>query len=92
MDQCWFRVIKDNRLQKDCLVALPEGSAWLERACELACSQLDIPQPQLLIKHHADMARFRLTRLLPDNFIEPVRFDRLEISLFSQKPDNAPRY
>ena len=46
---------------------------------EEACRKLDIGRPIWLDKHQREWDEFGLTRFLPDDFLESVDFQRMEI-------------
>lgn len=46
------------------------------------CRALDLSRPVLLNKHANDFERFSRVVFKPEDFMEPVDFDRFEIELF----------
>jgi hypothetical protein len=58
--------------------------AALEGLCEI-CKKFDIARPIVLEKHKRDMDTFLLMRFSPQDFIEEVDFDRLEVEIYLEK-------
>jgi len=54
-------------------------SADLKSAVFSICQKFDLSKPVILDKHNNEMALFNRTVFLPDDFIENVMFDMLEI-------------
>ena len=82
----WARVRVDNRTVDQFTVEIDKKSAsevadWNAPLGEL-CRALDIARPIVLSKHVNDLLSFSHTAFRPGDFIESVRFDRLEIELF----------
>ena len=50
-----------------------------EQLLEEACRKLDIARPIWLDKHEREWEEFGQTRFLPDDFLESVDFQRMEI-------------
>ncbi len=46
------------------------------------CHALDLSRPVLLNKHLNDFERFSRAVFKPEDFMEPVSFDRFEVELF----------
>ena len=53
------------------------------------CYELDLSCPLVLNKHVRDMENFARTVFLPDDFMEPVKFDKFEIELLPEKKTRA---
>ncbi|NLC33257.1 MAG: hypothetical protein GX781_08170 [Clostridiales bacterium] len=82
--QLWVRLIKKTRRIKDTVQPCPQGD-W-RKALEKACHELDLALPLVLGKHERDWETNRNIRFLPEHFMEPVQFDRMEIEYFD--PDD----
>ena len=87
--QLWVRLIKKTRRVKDSVQPCPQGD-WLE-ALEKACYELDLALPLVLPRHHRDWETYRSIRFLPEHFMEPVHFDRMEIELFDPDDRDSKR-
>ena len=89
----WVRTIRHHRMDRQATV--PCGRFDPEDALIEACHQLDISVPLWLDKHQRDWEEFGQTRFLPDSFMDPVSFERLEIEFIDpdakKKRSNDPR-
>lgn len=81
MPNLWIRIVKNNRIVKS-EVAKIEGD--VRTSLEEKLREMDMPSPLWLTKHEGEMDRFQLTSFQAGDFIEPVRFDKLEISVFDE--------
>ena len=54
-------------------------------ALAAACSAFDLAKPVVCEKHKAEMARFSRTVFYPDDFVEAVCFDTMEIEIITRK-------
>ncbi len=89
MLKIWAKTIKDNKPTAQYTVPIdPEASSQeqLSEALREICYALDLSNPIIQNKHIRDMEQYRLTRFLPESFIEPVDFDRLELNIFDDAP------
>lgn len=82
----WGKLWKNNRISCKYVETIPEKSAeevrdWHSALGKL-CEHMDISHPVILGKHISDFNRFSRACFYPDDFIEPVVFDKLEIELF----------
>lgn len=82
----WARVRKNNKTTEQDVIEIPQKDAsevenWHEALCEL-CSKLNLSRPVILDKHVNELLRFSHTVFRPDDFMEQVTFDRLEVELF----------
>ena len=84
----WVRQIYHNKLARDVVVPC-ENLDWAE-ALRLACHQMDLSVPLFVPRHQRDWEDFRLLRFLPGDFMEAVRFDRLEAEFFDPEYKNPP--
>jgi hypothetical protein len=55
------------------------------------CVEFDIPRPIVLNKHIKDIREFLIVRFLPDDFIESVSFDKMEVEIFIEKKKGEKR-
>ena len=83
----WARQIRKNKIVADAVTACDKAS-WQE-ALAICCRQMDIGVPMVLSRHHQDWDSFSQTRFLPEQFLEPVRFERLEVEYFD--PEDKAR-
>ena len=82
----WVRVMRHHRIERQLTEPCEAGEP--REALIEACRKLDIAAPVWLPRHERDWADYAQTRFLPDDFMETVPFDRLEIELID--PD-APK-
>ena len=73
----WLRTIRHQRMDRQHVE--PSTRDDPETALEEACRKLDISRPIWLDKHTREWEEFGQTRFLPDDFMESVDFQRLEI-------------
>ena len=71
----WGKMKVEDRIRQDVTVAADDFAAALSDVCE----QLDLTKPIVTRKHENEMSRFNRTVFYPDDFIESVRFDAMEI-------------
>ena len=81
----WVKLVRHGRTERD--VVVPCARQDWEDALTEACRQLDLQRPFILPRHGRDYEQFGLTRFTQEHFIEPVRFDRMEIEYI--EPDNG---
>lgn len=82
----WGRIRKDNKTITECVVEISEKDAgsvsdWADPIGEV-CGKLDLSRPIILEKHINDLLKFSHTYFKHSDFMENVKFDRLEIELF----------
>ena len=49
------------------------------------CNAFDLSKPIVCEKHNAEMNRFSRTVFYPDDFVDAVNFDALEIEIITKK-------
>lgn len=89
MLKMWAKLIKDNKLIGQAVVPIDEALSaeqTLKVCLEEICRELDLANPIVQSKHIRDMEQYRLTRFLPESFIEDVPFDRMDLNIFEDKP------
>ena len=82
----WGRIRADNKTVAESVIEIPEKDAqsvsdWMEPIGEV-CGKLDLSRPVILEKHINDLLKFSHTNFKSSDFMESVKFDRLEIELF----------
>lgn len=86
----WATVRDGNRIVRQATIAadytrLGEVEDWAALLSE-ACQALDLARPVLLNKHIKDLTSFSRAVFKPDDFIEPVDFQRFEVeAIFDKK-------
>lgn len=85
----WLRQIRKNKITASAVTACDKAN-WQE-ALAIGCRQMDIGVPLVLSRHKQDWDSFSQTRFLPEHFMEPVHFDRLEAEYFDPEAKKKPR-
>ena len=85
----WLRMIKNNRSKGDLTVACDFDQP--QPALREALHTLDISMPVWLPRHQKDWVEFSLTRFTAEHFLEPIPFDRLEISFIAPEEKQKKR-
>lgn len=82
----WVTLVKNNRIiGQQTEPCLHDGAA---EALNALCSRMDLSRPVWLDKNRRDWESFSRTRFMPDQFIDPVVFDRMEIEFIN--PEAPP--
>lgn len=87
MLKIWGKTLKHNKMIESYMVQYDmelTHEAVFDGLYEI-CKKFDIARPIVLDKHKRDMNDFLLMRFLPQDFIEDVDFDRLEIEIYLEK-------
>jgi hypothetical protein len=77
----WAKIKIEDRMQKDVLV----NGEDLKSAVAAVCDAFDLSKPLILEKHLNETQAFNRTVFYPDDFIESVSFDSLEIEKIASK-------
>lgn len=81
----WGKIKIEDRIQKDLTV---EEKDFLG-ALAAICDSLDLSKPIVCAKHHAEIKSFSRTVFHPDDFVESVDFDTLEIEVIGKKKKDS---
>lgn len=84
----WVRLMKKHRVEKDATVPCTRDDP--EEALRELLPKLDLSQPVWLARHRADWEEYALTVFKPEHFMEPVWFDRMEISYIFPEDEKKP--
>ena len=81
----WGLIKLDNKTVRDTVIDYPglmpgEVKDWDELIGDI-CRELDLSRPVTIIKHMTDLLVFSHTFYKPEDFLEPVDFDKLEIRI-----------
>ena len=88
MFRLWAKLWKDNRMQRDTVIA--NGDYSMSRtemvfdALEKVCYEFDLGQPIWLDANIEDFKRHNKTRFSRDSFVESIDFDYLEIQVIEE--------
>lgn len=81
MIKLWVQIITDGKIIKDLLYTSEEDysrDTFFNVLTEV-CYRLQEPTPVVLKTHLNNFENFNLMRFLPDDFVEPVNFDKMNI-------------
>ena len=85
----WIRLMKGHRAARD--LVLPCDRNEVTTALREAMHTLDLSMPVWLPQHQSDWDGFGLTRFLPDHFVEPVSFEKMEISYIAPEDEKKQK-
>lgn len=74
----WVKLIKKHKIVDDKVVVCQKDKP--QKALYQACKELDLSQPIWLDKNERDWQNFALTSFRPEDFIDAVSFDTMQIS------------
>lgn len=82
----WGKTKRDNRIVLSHVVTVQAKHAdevedWSEPFSRL-CRDMNLSRPVILTKHVRDLEQFRHTVFFPQDFLESVDFDKLEVEIF----------
>lgn len=80
----WAKLITNGKNVKDIVYKdkAPLAYANYEQMLRNIAELLDIPCPLCMQKHFADLKKFNIHRFKPDDFIESLDYDWLELENF----------
>ncbi len=90
LGQVWIKTFVNDRIKYNTLY--PSTKINIEEALYTALKELDISQPIWNNKHKKEWEDFSLTRFKPNDFIDNVDFDFLEISYIAPKADKNKKH
>ncbi len=77
----WGKIKTEDRIQRD----LVQDDTDFPAALVSLCGRFDIGKPIICEKHAAEMHAFGRTVFYPDDFIEQIDFDTLEIEIINTR-------
>jgi len=77
----WGKIKVEDSIKKDVTLEGSDITSCIIKVCE----HFDLTKPIIVGKHHSEIERFYRTIFYPDDFIEPVPFDTLEIEILKEK-------
>ena len=92
MYKLWARKIKKNHIIDSITVKNKEQITSLEKrekCLKEICQKLDLSVPVWLKKHDAEFSEFKYVTFYPQDFIDEVDFDKLEIELLDDDNKSA---
>lgn len=87
MFRLWAKIIKDNRLLKDTVIADDSNDTRTHKvfnAIDKICYEFDLGKPVWLDVTISDFQKHAKTRFYQDNFVEHIEFDYLEIQVIEE--------
>ena len=79
--RAWGKIKVEDAIRQDVTLFGDSFESCLLNICE----HFDLTKPIIVNKHYSEIDRFYRTIFYPDDFIEPVNFDTLEIEILIQK-------
>lgn len=77
----WGKIKIEDRMKRD---TVTEATDFVS-ALSAVCDAFDLSKPIICAKHHAEIKSFSRTVFFPDDFVESVDFDTLEIEVIGKK-------
>ncbi len=90
----WAKIIKNERIEKNLIYEVKEGfdvRNLLEYLTDI-CHNFDMPRPIVTNKHYKDFSNFNHTFFKPDDFVEPVDFDKFWIEIAKDKTKKSNNF
>lgn len=90
MYKLWARKIKNNRIINSIVVKNKDNISLDEKrkkCMDEICKKLDLSIPVWLKKHDIEFSQFKYVVLYPEDFIDEIDFDKLEIELIDDGND-----
>lgn len=84
MYKLWAKQIKDNKIITSLIVKNNEKispSDKIDKCLKEICQKFDLSVPLWLEKHNNEFSQFKYVIFYPDDFIDDIDFDKLEIEL-----------
>ncbi|MGI5848977.1 MAG: hypothetical protein ACOX8Q_02730 [Christensenellales bacterium] len=82
--KAWGKLKIEDRIFKDVIVQNQDFNGVILAICD----HFDLSKPVICEKHIKEVASYRITVFYPDDFLEDVTFDALEIEIFANKKKN----
>lgn len=92
MYKLWARKISRNQLIESIIVKNKEDISTYEKrdkCLKEICQKLDLSVPVWLKKHDLEFSNFKYVTFYPQDFIDDVDFDKLEIELIENEKKSA---
>ena len=77
----WVKLKQEDIILQHTTVEAPDFAG----ALGAACSAFDLSKPIVCEKHKSEMERFSRTVFYPDDFVDSVSFDTMEIEIITRK-------
>ena len=90
LGQIWIKIYAKEKIKHNLSVYSLKSD--IEKALITALKELDISQPILNMRHKKEWEEFSITRFTPNDFIDSVNFDIMEVSYIAPKAKNKVFY
>ena len=87
MFRLWAKIFKDNRMLRDTVICDDSSETRTHKvfnALDEICYQFDLGKPMWLDATIHDFKKHSKARFTPDNFVEQIDFDYLEIQVIEE--------
>ena len=81
MIKIWGKILVDDKVIKGKTVEIDEKKLSFFDMLKTVCQEICIPTPILLDKNVYDFNIFHICIVKPDDFVEPVNFDKFVLEL-----------
>ncbi|NLJ58281.1 MAG: hypothetical protein GX339_05505 [Tissierellia bacterium] len=88
MYKLWAKIIKNNKTINSIVVSNKEdipNEKKRAKCIDEICKKLDLSVPLWLKKHSKEFSQFNSVTFYPEDFIDEIDFDKLEIELIDDK-------
>lgn len=89
MGRLWIKEIIRHRIARQFESPCAVGNE--RETLSRALIEMDMPQPMWLGKHDREYEKFRRTAFTAEHFVEPIRFDKLEIEYIDDEKNKKQR-
>lgn len=88
----WIKLQKGDKTPGHTVVEMPNNATYEDFIQSLrdGCRILDTSTPTVLLSHYKRFMRFGTVRFYPDDFIDNINYDKMEIELFRAKKQHTP--
>ena len=83
----WLRLHKGEKTLRHTTVEIGETTTVddFTRIVRAGCHEMDAPTPMILTSHVLHFAKFGVVRFYPDDYIEEIGFDKMEMEILKKK-------
>lgn len=83
----WFKTIRGDKMPSHTVIEAVQNPSYDDFISLLreGCHALDLPTPTALASHLKRFNTFGIVRFYPDDFIESIDVDKLEIEILKEK-------
>ena len=83
----WIRLHKGEKILRHTTIELDETTTVddFTKVVRNGCHEIDAPTPLILASHVLHFAKFGVLRFYPDDYVEEVPFDKMEMEIMRKK-------